>query len=173
MTRDWSTVSKFSSFDLLSQLYEYQSPYVSRALFKTSFAVTWCFRVKHWLRLFFSLTCECKFCASSKYSSKFIDRTHCTQTRHCPGNATSGEISVFLIAREKTFQKLYWKLRTHPAANIPLPMRSSSRGSMLEISNPFGTKFPPKLLLRSLDGKSTRFTTYIFFPVGKIGKIII
>lgn len=58
-----------------------------------------------------------------------------------PGNVTSGEISVFLIARgkgrEETFQKLYWKLRIHSSlfSSFRLPTRSSSRESIFEISS--------------------------------------
>lgn len=96
----------------------------------------------------------------------------------CSGNVTSGEISVFLIARgkgrEETFQKLYWKLRTHSCLllSFRLPTRSSSRESIFEISSQTSpaTNFHWGFYRGTLTEIPDETSTFYFFNCEKIEK---
>jgi len=123
--RDWSAVLKFPSFDLPSQVRENQSPYVSRPPAK--FPLPW-LTIPDWGAGFASLPLSLSLSLSlSLWNARArldfalhpnmprnwsIERDVCRLTTamecYLRGN------SVFLIARGKTFKKLYWKLRADP-----------------------------------------------------------
>lgn len=171
MTRDWSAVSKFPSFDLPSQLRGNQSQYVTRPSFELPRLTVsgWNIGLLCALPCLPSRTCVPRFRALFEYASKLIGRTMRTRaSRHCcqlpPGKF------LYSSLRAETFRKLYWKLRTpllfslsllSLSPSFQLPSYSSSGGSMLEVSNEI--RIPAKATIASftqaiLRGKETSFT---------------